>query len=371
MVRRTIILILAFAAAACGAGGDILGGLRNQPDMRVIGWEKVDLYPDIELTQPFILVAGKDEELLEPTLIFRDGRFVCYYERLQHSPSGAAQRSDILAIESEDGLDWRALNGGEPVLSPSLDWEGSFVGAPTVLAYGDELLMYYVGGVGSGIGMARSLDGFEWEKRANPVLSPSQGWEDGLVAAPTAIFMDEIVALWYSGGAGDGNMISWRAGRAIGFASSEDGANFIKSAENPVLSSGEAWEGCDADSESYCRVSSPSVMARETGERRILQMFYTGGEAGESGHADASIGYAASEDGIHWEKADDTLNPVVQEYFALRFPGIDENLTYDESAPSVLYRPDRSWMVFTQFDPLNWLGYKLKGLAIATNPGME
>ena len=370
---------------SCGTAGDILGTQRNSPSARVIGWTKVDLNPDADLAQPFIHVSESDEDFIEPHLMQVDGRFRCYYEALKYDwidGEKTSVSSKIYAIESDDGLHWNEFDDGLPLLGADQNWEGDFAGAPSIIRIGEEFIMYYAGGRGAGIGEAKSADGIIWIKNENnPVLVPDQNWEEGVIGAPAALFLDGITHLWYSGGANSGNEISAFLGNAIGYAVMESEGEFIKKDASgrasppnspnvsPVISPDQKWEGLGEDDLGF--VSSPDVVVYKTPLGRVLQMYYTGDEPGQIGHGDASIGFAGSEDGLNWDKADLDVNPVVQEIFAIQISGLSEHLSYDEWGASVLHRDDRSFMIFSQLDPLNWMTSQLKGLAVAVNPPIQ
>jgi len=369
MMRKTWIpaAVLFALICACGTQGDILGSQRNLPDARITCWEKVDLFPDIELVQAFVFLAGHHEEFLEPHLMTINGIFWCF--------------SKIVAYSSPDGMTWEMLNNGLPVLTASAEWEQGFVGAPSVIHRDGEFVMYFAGGRGRGIGIAKSPDGLAWTKEAgNPVIVPDQSWEGGVVSAPSVLPVDGVLHLWYSGGTEGTNIISRQTGNAIGLAREVDENVFEKAdAEGgrsidgsgdvePVLAADAEWEGFDPNTPGSGFASSPCVVVMKTPHRRILQMFYAGGEPGDIGHGDASIGFAGSEDGMVWEKAALDVNPIIQEIFGLSLPGISDHFNFDEWAPTVLHRDDRSFMLFSQKDLLNWLSHDMKGIALATNP---
>lgn len=88
------------------------------------------------------------------------------------------QRSSIGMASSHDGgLSWRQLNGGNPVLQPTEDWEMTNVMCPHVLwdkQLGVFRIWYSAGEFNepNAIGYATSVDGIVWEKpHATPIFS--------------------------------------------------------------------------------------------------------------------------------------------------------------------------------------------------------
>lgn len=89
--------------------------------------------------------AGRPVAGLEPSIAFGpavarfDGRLVMLYMAL-----GATR--GLYAAESDDGLHWRMLNGGGPVVLPgSHEFDGEIVGHPFLLPDGDCLRVFYTG----------------------------------------------------------------------------------------------------------------------------------------------------------------------------------------------------------------------------------
>lgn len=150
---------------------------------------------------------------------------------------------------------------------------------------------------------AMSFAQINWTKHADPVLNPgsSGSWDDGLVGFSPVIFKDNIYHLWY--GAAKGHTYN-----SIGYAISTDGIIWTKyndttttsvlyAESDPVLVAGQAGDWDDA------LVSCPYVLFHEG----KYHMWYGGTRDPEL--YSASIGYATSTDGIHWQK--DTLNNPV------------------------------------------------------------
>jgi hypothetical protein len=152
--------------------------------------------------------------LRAPEALAEDG--VVLYVEVER---GAGARS-IWRARSSDGLSF-VFDPDRPVLEPAADEAGQ-VGAPTILRLADGYVMYFEQGAGAGIGRARSADGASWEREpAGAVLVPAADWEAGAVRAPAALALpDATVALFYEGGDGAG----------LGLARAADGVSFTREA---------------------------------------------------------------------------------------------------------------------------------------------
>ncbi len=105
----------------------------------------------------------------------------------------------ILRATSRDGLRFTAAPD-RPVLSAPAGWTA--VGAPAVLV-GDGVTLYVELDGGAALGVTRAADGVSFGA-VEQILAPSEAWEDGRVAAPSAVQVGGRTLLFYEGGAGAG-----------------------------------------------------------------------------------------------------------------------------------------------------------------------
>lgn len=137
------------------------------------------------------------------------------------------------------------------------------------------------------IAISESFDGIHWSA-PEVVLSPklTTGWEDE-VSRPVVVRRNDGYFMWYTGG---------RAGKGhIGYARSGDGRSWTRQSAKPVLEPLFPWEGVS--------VQCPHVEWHEP--NHVWKMWYSGGGVGEPN----AIGYATSQDGLHWEKY--PTNPIL------------------------------------------------------------
>jgi predicted GH43/DUF377 family glycosyl hydrolase len=220
----------------------------------------------------------------------------CLY-RMWYSGTDSSHRYRIGQAISLDGTKWIRYSA-EPVLVPGQkgDWDGRSISDPTVISTGSSYSMWYVGRASGGnasIGLATSADGTTWIKDlSSPVLrpDPAHAWESYALMQPTVIFDGNVYHVWY---AGVGKAPADRP--AIGCATSSDGRTWERCQPDPVLT---ADAGLDWEHEG---VLEPNVVYREG----VYHMWYTGIDA----EGIERVGYARSNDGIHWTKLPD--NPVL------------------------------------------------------------
>lgn len=122
-----------------------------------------------------------------------------------------------------------------------------------------------------------------WKKyEGNPVFVKGENsWDDGIILGHSVIKSGSTYKMWYSGGQ------SIESLNAIGYAHSTDGTHWTRYSGSPVFKgTPESWE--------QSTVSIPSVLQ----DGNMLHMWYLGGLNPDGG----TIGYATSQDGIHWNR---------------------------------------------------------------------
>jgi len=185
-----------------------------------------------------------------------------------------------------------------PVVEPGPPgtWDSFSIYSVAVLYDGGVFKMWYGAAAAFpdviGVGYAESLDGSTWTKYAgNPLPSLAPGapgeWDDRGMDPSTVLFDGAEYRMWYIGVKADGGAGTWR----LGTATSPDGITWQKE-PNPVLVGGSPWESVS--------VYFPEVVPMADG----YAMWYVGVSSSV-----AQIGYAVSQDGIHWGRWPD--NPVL------------------------------------------------------------
>ena len=130
------------------------------------------------------------------------------------------------------------------------------------------------------IGLATSGDGINWTRRPNPVLYADQN--EGKIIIGDVVINDGTYYLYYTS--------MQYPDYDIRVAVSQDGINFTKSGNNPVLKAVEPWEGTG--------ILGPTVI-NENGQFKMIYV-NIGGQG-------TDLGMAYSNDGINWTK--DPGNP--------------------------------------------------------------
>ena len=159
---------------------------------------------------------------------------------------------DIGYAISADGINWKRFSKPALQRGPDGEWNADILSTGTVIKEDGEYKMWFSGGVGSlnpanqftktSIGYATSQDGLNWTiyddpatKEAtflfsDPVLEhgPDGAWDTNETFSASVLKTESGYNLWYSG---------WKAGSSqnIGFATSNDGINWTRYQNNPVL----------------------------------------------------------------------------------------------------------------------------------------
>ena len=148
--------------------------------------------------------------------------------------------------------------------------------------------MYFSYRKENSIGITTSKDGIHW---TNPTIALfnnlEQKWEQKVNRA-TVLSINDKYYMWYTG--------QDKENSNIGIAISNDGYNFERVREQPIITPKYEYEGKS--------VMNPYVLYDE--EEKIFKMWYAAGETYEPD----VIAYATSKDGIEWNKYEQ--NPILR-----------------------------------------------------------
>ncbi len=268
-------------------------GLPREAPLTSIPWE-----PTVEglEDEPFFTPAesGWDSlSVMAPTVVTFQGAEWLYYagNQVEDFSVGVARRE---AGETEFS---RVLES--PILKPGSaveeDWKRFAQNTPEALVVGDEIWLYYSGrrefDSGLGVGLAKSSDGLVFtDAPENPLLAQvpdGEFFDRAGIAHPSVIHRGDAFQLWFATG-----------DHEIGYALSDDGANFDRYCGNPV------FEGVGEDSWDEDVVKAPEVVF--DGEQ--YWMTYSGGGRGQY-----QVGWAVSADGIDWLAAEAPILPAADD----------------------------------------------------------
>ncbi|MEA3396262.1 MAG: Ig-like domain-containing protein, partial [Chloroflexota bacterium] len=171
------------------------------------------------------------------------------------------------------------------------DWDGLQVMKLAVISDGVEYKMWF-DGINlldeRQVGLATSGDGISWTKYlTNPVLTGDPGeWDESGEHAPFVLKEGGVYKMWYEGTNQD--MV-----RQLGYATSTNGIDWHKYANNPVLEAGP--EGYDQEAAAH------GSLLNDGGAYKLW--YHAMGDQGPI------IAYATSPDGINWSKQGPVLLP--------------------------------------------------------------
>lgn len=141
-----------------------------------------------------------------------------------------------------------------------------------------------------------SEDGLSWEMPMVALLRDFDSpWQCEEVSRPTIVKKDGLYHMWYTGH----GFCGYEPTTSIGYAVSRDGIHWDRPYPDPVLQGELPWE--------KHMIWCPHVLYEE--EQGLYKMWFSGGATPTSIECQA-IGYAVSDDGIHWTR--DIRNPVFQ-----------------------------------------------------------
>ncbi len=337
-IPTAMVCALAAVVGACGSLGGEGGGAANLPNRGIVPYRLVDPAIGAEGSGDGEPVDPADAFLLRdhPTQEFRaPAAEVDELERvdLYVEVSGGAA-SWIGRLTSTDGLVFGDIVlVVHPMMLASVDIDTDRVGAPSVVTVDGETRIAFSFGDDEGIAWTRLDPGAQVDELA-VLLRADEGERIG---SPSLLGPDDD-AEWslYFGverpvvedTGGDGDQLYQPP--SIGLATGDGSGPFER--RSIVLAPGTDCVGPDGEAESCWDrqgVWTPEVRVAETAlGRRILRMWYAGGEAG-----DRELGFASSFDGAAWERF--PFNPVVDGSF-------------DEREPTNVFLDDRYLLYFEQ-----------------------
>lgn len=242
-----------------------------------------------------------------PLVIFHENVFYLFYMGCNEAGNMA-----VGLATSTDGFKYSKF-AGNPVLAPDgTGFDAYTLGPGIILKEDSSWVMYYncqeLAGYtpGSSVGRAttKNLNG-PWKRGNSPVITVGKKseWDDGFIIPCSVLKLEDgSYRIYYTGGR---EITTW-AEIYIGMAYSKDGCNWIKYNDHsttqcpfldsdPVFKTGEEGEW----DEKYV------WMANVAKSKNGFRMYY----GGSNGEVDA-IGYAESQDGIHWQRCQE--NPVYE-----------------------------------------------------------
>ena len=207
---------------------------KNIPNSTNLGWKK---YGNSQ-----VLGNEKTGTLFDPTVIIEDGKYIMYVS--------SRANSSISISQSEDGYTW-----SEPVIvfgpSENSKWD-KVINRCSIVKKDGKYYMYYTGQEGetSKIGVAVSEDGINFEKMvADPVIIPEYDYEGTNTMNPYVIWDEEeqLFKMWYAAG-------EYIEPDAICYATSTDGINWKKYDKNPIIKATNKEENYDNYKVGACEV---------------------------------------------------------------------------------------------------------------------
>lgn len=205
----------------------ILSPLVNAQDFN---WNK---YPTEVLHQGS---SGKwDSSIHTAAVIYKDNLFKMWYGGWDGT------KGRIGYAWSTNRINWEK----HPTYVLDVTGDEKQVASPTVIYDEGKYKMWFLSAPSQEILYAESIDGINnWERKTVTGLSEETYWE-GSYGPGTVIKIGDIYYLWYTAVGNDG---IWK----IGIATSNNGLNWTKYQNNPIMSPTETWE--------YGHVTNPSVV---------------------------------------------------------------------------------------------------------------
>lgn len=222
--------ILYYTTPPCDGGMIGYGiGIAKSHDME--NWTTVSyLEPEGEVEKNGICAAGA---------IVIDGVVHLFYQTY-----GNAEKDAICHATSTDGISF-VRDESNPIYSPSTEWCcGRAIDADVVI-FGDRLFLYIatrdkaferqmLGAASAPLGSSYSKDCWR-EEKCGTILEPELEWEKTCIEAPATLAKNGKVYMFYGGAYNCSPQM-------IGCAVSEDGVNFTRISDEPLLRNGAKGE---------------------------------------------------------------------------------------------------------------------------------
>jgi predicted GH43/DUF377 family glycosyl hydrolase len=128
-----------------------------------IHWEKTST-PVMAASPEYYAIALSD-------IVQKDSMFIAYFN---YNTSRSGSNNIIGRATSFDGINW-TMYTGNPIVSATLPWEGGSIHHATVILENGEYKMVYGNALQqNSIGIASSIDGFNFTKQAVPIFTASK-----------------------------------------------------------------------------------------------------------------------------------------------------------------------------------------------------
>ena len=275
--RHWALACLAFVwLLGCGHYGDFTLPVLNTP-------APAPVILTLQPTPVLSPVPGEwdSSDVLNPSVVYHDRQFWNYYSGFD----GSVWSTGLAT--SPDGIAW--TRRGRVLATDASSWDRGYIAANgSALWRNGELLYWYEAGDRGGplrIGLARSRDGFHFQKEPKPVLDlgPYQSWDERDVADPYVIEIGGWLYMYYLG-----QDRAVPPHQRIGVARSRDGVSWEKLRSSPVVDmSAPGSGGMDENG-----AGEPAVFEW----RGHYWMLLTGTNA----HQHRTLAALWSNDGIHW-----------------------------------------------------------------------
>ena len=174
-----------------------------------------------------------------PGVIIVDGRLHMFYQTY-----GNGKNDAICRAVSDDGLNFEK-DPSNPVFSPTTDWCCVRAIDADLCRFGDRIYLYFATrsddfkiqklGCASAAAESDFSRGCWRQEKNSPTLEPKLEWEGECIEAPAAIAHDGRVWLFYGGAYNCSPQM-------IGCAVSDDGVDFTRIADEPLLRNGGAGD---------------------------------------------------------------------------------------------------------------------------------